>query len=202
MATGENFKASVIGELDDGTGIVFDFGYTDNVSGSVHLDMAIAAGNFQTLVQATLVQALPADYTFKRYRFACVAGVHAGEIGYVEVTPAVHGDLSVVNRYPNELAIAVKRNTGYASRRDRGRIFLGPVSASLADNANVNKCVPDAAPLVAVANLLKSNLTSGGVVLKPVILSSAGTYSGNLVSKVGVADVLVHHKSRRPRTGA
>lgn len=202
MATGENFKASVIGELDDGTAIVFDFGYTDNVSGSVHLDTATAAGNFQTLVQAVMANALPDDFHFRRYRFACVAGTHVGEVGYVEVAGDVPGAMSAVNRYPNELAVAVKRNTGYSSRRDRGRIFFGPVSTGLADNANVNKVIPDGANITAVANLLKANLTTGGVVLKPVILSSAGTYSGHVVINVGVAAVLVHHKSRRPRTGA
>lgn len=202
MATGENFKASVIAQLDDGTGVVFDFGYTDNVSGSVHLDMGIAAGNFQTLVQNTLALALPTDYSIVRIRFACVQGVHLGEIGYVEVSPPVAGSLSAVNRYPNEMAISVKRSTGFASRRDRGRIFLGPVSAELADNANVNKVIASNALLINVANLLKSNLTTGGVTLKPVILSSAGTYSGNIVNRVSVAAVLVHHKSRRPRVGA
>lgn len=200
MATGETFKASVIGELDDSTAVVFDFGFVDLAGGSVHIDTALAAGNFQTLVQDTMAACLPDDYTFKRYRFACVGGAHVGEIGYTEVDPAVHGSVSAVNRMPNELCVSLKRNTGYATRRDRGRIFFGPIPTGLVDNANINKIVP--AGYSDVAQLLKTNLVVSGITLKPIILSSAGTYSGRVVSQVGIADVMVHRRTRRPRSGS
>ena len=200
MANGETFKASVIGELADGTGVVFDFGYVDNNPSSVHLDTGTMAGDFQTLVQAIMATSLPDDYTFKRYRVACVSGAHAGEIGYVEVSPPVLGQASAVNRMANELCVSIKRATGHASRRDRGRIFFGPIPLGAMDNANVNKIVPTF--YSDVAELLKANLTTSATVLKPVILNSAGAYSGNLVNRVGIADVIVHRKSRRPRQGA
>lgn len=200
MATGETFKASVIGQLDDGTAVVFDFGYLDNVSGSVHLDTGTAAGDFQTLVQTTMADALPTDFSFKRYRFACVSGAHNGEIGYVEVVGSVKGTVSAVNRAANELCVTLKRSTGYSSKSDRGRIFFGPIPTGAMDNANVNKIVP--AFYADTAELLRSNLTSGGVVLKPVILNAAGGYSGRIIVNVGVGEVMVHQKRRRPRIGA
>lgn len=198
---GETFKASVIGQLDDGTAVVFDFGYAHIDSPNVHIDTSIAAGNFQTLVQQLMADALPTDYNFKKYRFACVSGANIGEIGYVDVSPPVAGGLSPVNRYPNELCASLRRSTGYSTRRDRGRVFFGPLATTLIDNANINKVVTDTA-LVDVASLLKSNLVTQGVTLKPVILSSSGSYNGRVVIKSSVAEVIVHRKTRRPRIGA
>lgn len=200
MATGETFKATIIGELTDHTAIVFDFGYVDDASGSVHLDTGTAAGNFQTLVQAKFAAVLCSDFTFRRYRFACTLGVHKGEIGYVEVDPAVNGALDPLDRLPNEVCIAMKRMTGHASRRDRGRIFFGPLSKNFAVSADQN--VPSTnGDLDQVRDLLKANLVTGGVTLKPVILSAAGTYSGRLVNRVAYNTIYVHRKSRRPRPG-
>lgn len=201
MAIGETFKATVIGELDDGTAVVFDFGYADTAAGSTHIDTATAAGDFQGTVQDDMANALPEDFTFKKYRFACVGGTAHGEIGYVDVTPAVHGQLTAVNRSPNELCAALKRSTGYAARNERGRIFFGPLSVTVHDNANVNK-VDTGGLLLTVANLLKANLVTQTRTLKPVILNAAGGYSGHFVTTASVAAVMVHRRTRRPRVGA
>lgn len=196
----ETFRGTVIGSTGSGVNaILFDFGFRDNTGGSVHIDTGTAAGDFQTLVQSVLAAVLPSTYTFVRYRFACVGGDHVGEIGFVEVSPPVNGDNSVFDYIlPNEIAISLKRATGYSSRHDRGRVFLGPVGSYLA-SASSNK--PDAAntDLIAAANLVKAVLTTGGVALTPVILSSAGTTNGRTIIHASIGQVYVHRRSRRPR---
>lgn len=202
MATGETFKCSVIGELDDLTAVVFDFGYVQlGGSANDHIDTGTGAGAFQTLVEATMAAALPDDFNFVKYRFACVGGAHLGEIGHSFPANPLEGDLVSANRSPNELCASLKRSTGYASRRDRGRVFFGPLSTAVHDNGNVNK-VDVAGPLLAVANKLKSNLAVAGITLSPVILAADGTYSGRIVINTSVAAVMVHRRTRRPRTGA
>lgn len=201
MATGETFKGSMINELADGTAVVFDFGFVQlGGSANDHIDTGLGAGALQSLVQDTFVAALPDDLTVKRYRFACVSGAHLGEIGYVEVDPPVTGQLSAVNRYPNELCASLKRTTGYASRRDRGRIFFGPLATTTIDNANINRV--DVSAFAAVHAKLKSNMQVSGITLSPVILAANGTYSGRLIINTSCAPVIVHRRTRRPRTGA
>lgn len=200
MAAGECFKASIICEGDDGTAYVFDYGFADT-DGQVHIDTGIAAGNFQTLVQNYYVAALPTDVTIKKYRFACVNGAHKGEIGFVNDVN-VAGEASAVNRYPNEIAISMRRSTGYASRRDRGRVFFGPVSAIWGNNANVNKVDLTAPALQDLRDLGKATLATQGAGLFPVILAANGTYNGRIIVRVDIAEVFVHHKTRRPRVGA
>lgn len=197
---GEIFKASVIGELDDGTAIVNDFGFFDSTSGSGHIDTGTAAGDFQTFIQAAMVAMLPDIYTFKRYRFACVNGPSIGEVGYVEVSPPVTGGASSTNRMPNEICICVKRSTGHAGRGDRGRIFLGPVAEAYVSDANH----PDyaASDLLTLANKLKANLTTQSRVLKPVLIKPDGTSNGRPILQVNVNRVFCHRRTRRPRVGA
>jgi hypothetical protein len=196
MAEGETFKATVITEGNAGTAFVFDFGFVDVTSGSAHIDCGIAAGNFQTMVQATMAAALPSEQIFRKYRFACVGGAHVGEIGYVVVDPPVLGGQEG-DVLPAECAISMKRNTGFSSRRDRGRIFFGAVVTSYRTGDNTDEITHTASTLVAVRDLLKATLTTQSRSLKPVILSAAGTYSGRQVINVEVAKVLVHRKSRR-----
>ncbi len=200
MATGETFRATVIGQLTFGGAVVYDYGYVDLASGSTHLDMGIAAGNFQTLVQAKLAAASTSALSFVRYRFACVSGTHIGEIGYVEVASPVSG-ASASNINPLEIAISMKRSTGHSSRRDRGRVFWGPVPTEF--NLGDNPDLPDTsnAALQDIMNLGKADLVTGGVTLKPVILSADGSYSGRVIVQVSMGKVYVHHKSRRTGIG-
>lgn len=201
MAAGETFKASVIAQVTDGTAIVMDFGYADT-DGNVHIDTNQAAGDFQTLVQALLLAALPDDTTIKKYRFACVKGTHKGEIGYVEGVNMA-GEVSAVNRQPTEICISMKRSTGYASRRDRGRIFFGPVANVFTDNANVSKVAVTSNILTDALELLRANLVTQAAGLLPVILAADGSYIANhFVTRVSLGEVFTHHKSRRPRVGA
>jgi hypothetical protein len=203
MATGETFKATIIAQHNDGTAIINDFGYVDLAGGSTHIDTGTAAGAFQTLVQATFVAAMVSDVSIYRYRFACVGGTHKGEIGYTDVSGGIPG--AATNGYlPKEIAVSMKRQTGHASKKDRGRIFFGPVTIDywLGPSSDVDKIDAGNALLVAVANLLKATLTVSSIALQPVILSSAGTYSGNLINHVSIPSELVHRKSRRVRVGA
>lgn len=201
MALNETFKASVIGQLADGTAVVFDYGYVDLNPGIEHVDTGTMAGNFQTLVQDKMAQVLPVQFTFKRYRFACVGGTHAGEVGYVEVDPPVVGELLGVDNLPNEICIGLKRSTGHTSRRDRGRIFFGPVDSTLVDDDNRNIPEPNSA-LNDVRDTLKLNLAAGGYELRPAIIAANGTYSGRTIIHVGYSPTFLHRKSRRPRIGA
>lgn len=202
MAEGETFKATVIGRLQDGTAVCFDFGYVDLTSGTGHIDTGTAAGDFQTLVQAKLAAVLPDIFTFQRYRFACVGGAAKGEIGYVDVSPIVNGSLLGDGHLPNEIAISVKRSTGHSSRSDRGRIFLGPVAQGLLDADHLNSPDLTNSDLLAVKDLLKANLITGTRTLRPVILNAAGTYSGRTVSMTSIGSIFVHRRTRRPRSGA
>lgn len=202
MAEGETFRFSMIGQGNAGTAIVFDFGFVDLTSGTGHVDTGIAAGDFQTLVQAKIVACLPTEYTVKRYRCACVGGTHKGEIGYVEVDPPVAGGVDGDYILPAEMAISLKRSTGYSSRKDRGRVFFGPVCSQFHDAAtNIDFVVQDDANLNAVRDLLKTNLTTQTRVLHPVILAADGTYSGRTVCNVSIGQVFVHRKTRRFRVG-
>jgi len=203
MATGETFKASIIAQHADGTAIINDFGYVDLAGSSAHIDTGIAAGNFQTLVQAKFLLAMDSNVRIYRYRFACVGGTHKGEIGYVDVAGGIAGALGS-GTLPKEMAISMKRQTGHASKSDRGRIFFGPVSTDfwLGPVSDVDLCDPGITPLVNVADLLKATLTTGAVTLSPVILNAAGTYSGNIINHVSIPSELVHRKSRRVRVGA
>lgn len=202
MALNETFKASVIGQLQGSlTAVVFDYGYVDLNAGSTHRDTGTWAGVFQTMWQAVALAALTDDLVIKRYRFACVAGIHVGEIGYVD-NVNVTGGLTAVNRMPNEVCVSLKRSTGYASRRDRGRVFWGPVATTLVDNSDVNLADVGSALLQAARDLGSTPITTGGASLTPVILAANGTYSGRVIVNTGIGDVLCHRKSRRPRAGA
>lgn len=199
MAEGETFKATVISTTNNGNAIVFDWGYVDLSSGSGHIDTGIAAGDFQTLVQAKLLAALPEGVTIRKYRFACVGGTHNGEIGYVETSGGGYeGSVDNSNMLPLEMAISMKRSTGYASRRDRGRIFFGPVASEFRSTENSDQTVITT-ELTNVLNLLKADLTTQSRTLRPVILASDGTYSGRIIIKVAQGLVFVHRKSRRFR---
>lgn len=199
MAEGETFRATLIGESNQGTAFVFDFGYVDLGSGGGHIDCGIGAGVFQALVQDVMAECLPEAFAFRKYRFACLAGAHAGEVGYVTVDPIVHGN-EIGDVLPAEIAISLKRNTGHTSRRDRGRIFFGPVLRGIrTDDNNTDLVDRNNNALKAVRDLLKENITVEGRVLRPVVLSAAGTYSGRTIVNVDIGDVFVHRKSRRFR---
>jgi len=201
MATGETFRATIICSAQStGTAFVFDFGFVDLSSGSAHLDTGTAAGNFQTMIQASLVALLPTDIFIRRYRFACVSGTHIGEIGYVEVTSPVHGALDE-EVLPPEMCISLKRSTGHSSRRDRGRVFFGPCVASLRNGDAGDSVDTSNTALGVLADKLKTDVVTAGTTLKPVILSAAGGYSGRVINQVGIGPVFVHHKSRRTRVG-
>lgn len=194
--TGETFKATMIGVMQNGTAVVFDFGYADVIS-SAHIDMGTAAGDFQTLVQAKMLAVLPSTYSVVRYRFACVGGSHVGEVGYV-VAGTGHVGLRSADTLPQEVAISLKRSTGHASRRDRGRIFLGPVDISFYDSLRADEVQIDT-PLTVARDLLKSTVTAMGISLIPAIIASNGTYSGNRVTQVDIGQIFVQRKSRRLR---
>jgi len=198
MAAGETFRATVVMEGNTGQAVVYDFGYAD-VSGSVHIDCGTAAGNFQTLVQAAILLVSVDTITPIRYRFACVGGTHVGEVGFVEVTSGVTGALASSDMLPLEICISLKRNTGHSSRRDRGRVFFGPVSASLRDAGNSDKVDRTNTDLQALRDKLKATLTVGGATLQPVILAANGSYSGRTIVNVSIGEIFTHHKSRRLR---
>jgi hypothetical protein len=203
MAVGETFKATIIAQHNDGTAIINDFGYVDLAGSSAHIDTGTAAGAFQTLVQAVFVAAMVADVSIFRYRFACVGGTHKGEIGFVDVSGGIAG-ANTSGELPKEMCISMKRQTGYASKRDRGRIFFGPVALDYWAGPTIapDKVNAGVAEIVAVSNLLKANLTVSAVVLSPVILAGDGTYSGKVINRVSIPSELVHRKSRRVRVGA
>lgn len=204
MGTNEQtFKASILcQDQTNGTAYTFDFGYRENSGTAPHIDTGTAAGNFQTLVQAPFLAIIPERVNIVRYRFATVYGPYKGEIGFVEANQA--GLLSIAGHLmPQEIAICLKRATGYASRRDRGRIFFGPVDPATFQQSEPNgdEVVTTVTDLVTVANLLKSNLTTGGHTLEPVILAADGTHAGRTVIKVSIAPVFAHRKTRRLRVG-
>lgn len=200
---GETFRATIQGEIDDGSAVVFDFGYFDSTSGSGHVDTGTAAGDFQTKVQARIVAALPDTYTVRRYRFACVGGTSKGEIGFVDVSPPVAGALSTVTApMPNEICISIKRATGYASRGDRGRIFFGPVADDIVAGNGPNKYDMTNTALLSVRDLLKEDFLTQGRTLRPVLLRPNGTCNGHLINRVGLNPIFAHRRTRRPRQGS
>lgn len=201
MAANEVFKATVIGVLTHGTAVIFDYGYQDQTGGSLHFDMGTAAGDFQTMVQATLAAALPVSFTFKRYRFACVSGAHVGEIGYVDVTSPVIGTLTVGVELPAEVCISLKRGTGFASRKDRGRVFLGPVMSGLQSTSNPDQVVDIGTILAVAANLGTQGLNTQTANLTPVLVDSTGETTGRRLINASFGSVFVQRKSRRFRSG-
>src|SRR6476659_9074657 len=132
MSATDCFRLSIVAEdINLHTAFVMDFSYEDRSGGSVHLDTGIMAGNFQTMVQGKWQAITRSTVNLKRYRAACVAGPHIGEIGFVEPFD-INGALSEIGTdCPDQTAISFKRNTGYASRKDRGRVFFGPVNKTL-----------------------------------------------------------------------
>lgn len=198
MAEGDIFRATVMGITKDNAAINFDFGYADKAVGSTRLDTGIAAGNFQTLVQTTMVAALDDNTSLYKYRFACTDGPNKGDIGYVEVSP-VQGTVVPAIYFPNEMCISLKRNTGRTGRDHRGRIFFGPANEDTVLAADTNQADQASATLLAVRDLLKATLTVSGRTLTPVLLKSNGTTNGYTIINVGIAAVLCHRKSRRPR---
>lgn len=201
MANGETFRGTIIGRIAaDNSAVVFDFGYQDITSGSAIIDTGTAAGDFQTLMQAAFVACLPDDTAIERYRFACVGGAAKGAVGFVDVPGGIAGSLTAVDRMPNEIAICLKRNTGYATRSDRGRVFLGPVATALIDGPNdVNTTN---GYLQALRDKLKDNLTTQGRTLRPVLLKADGTTNGRQIVNVGINPVFCHRRTRRPRIGS
>lgn len=201
MALGEHFRASVFMLTPDGSVLVNNYGYLDNNSGSAHIDMGTACGDFQTLIQSDLAAALPDNTKIFKYRFACVFGTHAGEVGFLEVTPNVAGGAASPAAFPNEVCICLKRNTGHTSRTDRGRIFLSPISPSFVSAVDPNQVDTTAAELTALANTLKANLTTSAITLKPIIVDSDGDSTENVIVNVGITPEFRHRKSRRPTVG-
>lgn len=196
---GELFRASIVMlHIPSGTAFVNDFSYADKSSGSTHIDTNVAAGDFQTLVQAKFQAALPESMNFVKYRFACVAGGHAGEVGEVVLTDTQNGELTGGTTLPNEVCISLKRSTGYATRRDRGRIFFGPVHSDLY-GASRNSPDLESGQLQDVMNLLKTNLVTQTRTLKPIILSSTNTTNGHDIVRASIGHLYTHRKSRRPR---
>lgn len=198
--TNETFKATIVAQGNLGTAFVYDFGFVDLAGGSFHFDMGICAGDFQTMMQTAWTDILPDDVAIIRYRFACVGGTSVGEVGFVDVSPPVTGGLASTNQLPAELCISMKRNTGHVSRRDRGRVFFGPLAKDFQEEINPD-LVTVTADLTTASQLLKADLTTQGHVLKPVILASDGTYSGRIVINTAIAQVFVQRKSRRFRVG-
>jgi len=201
MASGENFKATMIcSRPENGTAFVFDWGYTDP-SGSAHIDTGTAAGNFQTLVQAKMQAVLSTFIRIERYRFACVNGTHKGEVGFVNGTGIMGLYTGAGNPLPQEICISMKRNTGHVSRRDRGRLFFGPCWTDFGDGLQQDGVDVANTDLLDVCNLGKADLTTGATTLRPVILSGDGTSTGNFIVNTSIASIFVHRKSRRMRAG-
>ena len=198
MANGDLYRASIISMNLSGTAFVMDFGYVDQTS-SVHVDMGIAAGNFETLVQAALLAILPDSVAVLRYRFACVGGPNVGDVGFVEASPGTVGLISGVDVFPGEICISMKRNTGHVERTDRGRVFFGPVCETFRLTGTTDTVDTANTDLVTFSNLLKSNLTVSTATLKPAIVSSAGGYSGNVVINTSIGRIFTHRRSRRLR---
>ena len=199
MSNGECFRASVIAEAPaTHTAFVYDFAYQDQTGGAVHIDTSLAAGDFQTLIQADLLAILPSNITIRKYRFACVSGPHIKEVGTVDdvgqsgAISAGSGDL------PFEQCISIKRTTGFAGGTHRGRIFFSPVAATfrLAQNG-VNAGASD---LETFRDLLKADLTTSGEALTPIILPGNPTTAlRKPIIHVAIATTVVHRVSRRPR---
>jgi hypothetical protein len=200
MLGSQTFRASVICETDEGTAVVFDYSYVDTNPSPVHIDTGIAAGDFQSLVQTSLAAIMPTTVKFKKYRFATVTGPNAGEIGYVVVDPPVAGDLAVTTLLPTEMAISFKRNTGHASRGDRGRVFFGPIDQGFQDSGNPDR-VAVVTELSTAADLGKAILVVGATTLYPCLLNAAGEWNGHTIINTSVGDVFVHRKTRRFRAG-
>lgn len=201
MAHGEHFRASII--IDDSTSgaIVNNYGYADLTGGSVHLDMGIAAGVFQTLVQEKYAAFLPTTCKIVKYRFACVfSPSHLGEIGFVEPDEPVFGGAATIGMLPAEMAIAIRRNCGTASRMERGRIFLGPVSATYR-SLLTNQPDMTSSVLNDFTNLVKAGITVSGTALSPIIVDADGDSTEKVIINSSIGPVFVHRRSRRPGVG-
>lgn len=197
MAGSQTFRASVILSNLNSSQIVFDFSYADPGSVATHLDTGIAAGNFQTLVEAVLASALPSTTNIIKYRFATVSGPFAGEIGYVVRTTPLPGGISSLQTLPNEIAISMKRNTGHASRSDRGRFFFGPIDVTFQEPTNPDLVIDTGSLLPPVTNLSTTSLVTGGVTLTPALLDSAHAWNGHALVNSSVGPVFVHRRTRR-----
>lgn len=203
MAGGDNFKLSIISQFNPSvTQIVADYGYTDNSGGSLHLDTGDIITSFRTMVETKYRAVLPDCVFIHQYRCQCVASTHGfkGEIGYYDLNPTVAGT-NGSETLPPEMAISIRRKTGWASRRDRGRLFLGPVTTSYFSSATPDVVQVDAT-LLTFAGTVSESITVSGVVLSPVILSANGTYSGHLIIANSVPNGWVHRKSRRAGVGS
>ncbi len=200
MPGSQTFRASAICEGNAGTAFVFDWSFADPASSPLHLDMGIAAGDWQTAVQADLAACLPSQIVIKKWRFACVSGPSVGEIGYVVVTPPQAGSRTAADVLPNEIAISLKRDTGHASRSDRGRIFFGPVDIAYQDTTNPDKVLDDGT-LLTLANSSFGTFTTQLTTLTKCLLHADGTWNGHALIHASVGEIFVHRKTRRFRSG-
>jgi len=200
MASNETFRGTIIAEMPaTHVAIVADFGYQDQSGGNVHLDMGIAAGDFQTLVQGDWRAAMRDDVTIRTYRFACEASTHghAGEVGFIENVNLDGAISQTAADLPNEICISIKRRTGFTGPRNRGRVFFGPVSHTYRNG--LNGVVITDALLNALGALLTSNLSTQTVDLKPVILGANGVTTGHVCNTYSIALEFTHRKSRRTK---
>lgn len=197
MANGDIIRCSLQGQ-QNATVTVNTWHYVDRSGGSTLFDAPTGAQNFWTFMGGFLLACLTSDWVFTGARFAVVAGPSVGRVGYYYLA-AQYGGITPTNPAPPEICISLKRQTGYAARSQRGRLFLGPVDSSLLSNMEQGVVDQTNASLIALANAMRATFTTDGVGLTPVLVGPKPTFTPTAaaVNYVFIAPGTVHRKTRR-----
>jgi hypothetical protein len=196
MATGDVLRMSITGFFN-GTEIVNTWHYKDVSGGSTEFFMATTCADFYTQFWTQLQNCLTTDYILYSIRGAVVAGPGLGRVFTQIYSGITGGNAPSVAQVP-EICISIKRSTGYASRANRGRLFLGPVDNIFLTDPEKGEVDTTNSFLLLLAGTTTAIFTTQTVGLVPCLVSKLFVPSAQLLYS-GIAPGTVHRRKRRFR---
>lgn len=199
MANGDIIQFSIAG-FQGSTETVNTWHYKDESGGATVWYPPTCLSDFNAFCYGTLQNCLRTDWNGTAIRFACIAGPNAGMVGYDDI----NGTTGVIvptgtEGVPPEICISIKRSTGFASRHDRGRLFLGPVDPSLLTSPTLGIVDQTNASLIALTGIGYAIFTTMGVGLTPVLVNKTTLVASRQLIQGAIAEGTVHRRKRRSR---
>lgn len=203
MAAGDVFRLSLLGN-DGFRSIVNTFHYADDSGGSVHINADAFCSDWWTTWSAPLLAAAVNSVNFTAVNVQCILGPNLGDIGVYGMNAGNTGTYGAPDVIP-EICIAITRKITKAGRKNRGRIFWGPLNSghfSSVPNGEVNT---GDASLTSISTILTSSFTTQTVALDPCLVHAAGkpvvyTRTPGIITESVVSQGSVHRKTRRDKT--
>lgn len=198
MANGDVIRCSIQG-YDSGANstTVNTWHYVDRSGGSHSFDASTGASDFWSFMGGFLCACLGTTWTANAVRFAIGAGPGIGKVGEFFPTTSNTGGNSFTDACPPEICISLKRWTGYASRSNRGRLFIGPTDAMFFIGIQYGAVDTTNASLIALSNAMKATFTTGTVGCTPVLVNKLWVPTAAPISYNAIAEQSVHRKTRR-----